>query len=387
MYEEDRLRALDLYNSIFEDVGNDTEVLQLLVSPTRQAVNLARSYDAKERKLQVHTQSRGEAADGEEPAFIQVIEELRAQAETLGIAVPRTNDDQISLFEEPDVAETVFDDIDLAAEAEAVETDGEELLPPEEMHDAISLFPDEDRADVIPVPAPAEPAAPQESPAEAAPQEAPAEEVEEFSDAVDAFLADFSIKDDELAPEAEAPAHVHDAPTADFPADEEAAAREAAAPQPKLQPQPAAFVMDKPAAPETQAPAEKAPADQPVPPAELAESAPAKKANVPLLILFILFAVPICLLLIGLMLALAAAFLGLAAAGFWIGVSGFATAFTGFSVFADILLVLGAALVVAAVGLLCFWLFVRLIFSAIPGIIRGACALGRKWCYKEVEQA
>ena len=396
MYEEDRLRALDLYNGIFEEVENDTEVLQLLVSPTRQAVNLARSYDAKERKLQVHTQSRaGEhIADEDEPAFIKVIEEIRSQAEALGIAVPKTNDDQISLFEEPDVAETVFDDLDLDS---VPETGDEDLLPPEEIPGAISLFPDEDRADAAPAPTPAPlPVEPgpadnaAEPAAEAPAEDAPAAEVEEVSDAVDAFLADFSIKNDELAPAEGAPKPPVPA-VADFPADEEIAAREAAAPQP------AAFVLDK--APVAAAPAafQFTPAEKSVSAETLAPAAPVpapeeeavpaqKKANVPLLILFILLAIPVCLLLIGLLLALAAACVCLAAGLLFTGFNGLTAAFTSFSVFADILLVFGAALVLSAVGLLFFWLFLRLLFSAIPGVVRGALALGRKWCYKEVAQ-
>ena len=91
MYEEDRLRALDLYNSIFEDVDDETEILHLLVSPTRQAVNLARAYDAKERKLQVRSQSRADdnAYSEDEPAFVQVIGQIRAQAEALGLSGPK----------------------------------------------------------------------------------------------------------------------------------------------------------------------------------------------------------------------------------------------------------------------------------------------------------
>ena len=67
MYEEDRNRALEMYNEIFDEVNNETAVLQLLVSPTRQAVNLARAYDARERKYQ--------SDDGEEPAYQLVIED------------------------------------------------------------------------------------------------------------------------------------------------------------------------------------------------------------------------------------------------------------------------------------------------------------------------
>ena len=55
------------------------------------------------------------------------------------------------------------------------------------------------------------------------------------------------------------------------------------------------------------------------------------------------------------------------------------------SVFADILLVLGCALVALALGLLLAWTFVWFIGGAIPALIRGIFALGRKWCYKEVE--
>ena len=102
MYEEDRQRALALYNSIFDEADDEQAILQLLVSPTRQAVNLARAYDAKERKLQVHTQSRADdALAGEEdalPAFVQIIEGLRDEAAALGVTAPKVADDQLSLF-------------------------------------------------------------------------------------------------------------------------------------------------------------------------------------------------------------------------------------------------------------------------------------------------
>ena len=75
MYEEDRIRVLELYNDIFDETDNETAVLQLLVSPTRQAVNLARAYDARERKYQID--------DGLEPAYQLVIEDLRRRAGTL----------------------------------------------------------------------------------------------------------------------------------------------------------------------------------------------------------------------------------------------------------------------------------------------------------------
>ena len=54
MYEEDRRYALDMYERMFNIAGEDEQwLIQNLMSPTRQAVIIARSYDAKERSLTV----------------------------------------------------------------------------------------------------------------------------------------------------------------------------------------------------------------------------------------------------------------------------------------------------------------------------------------------
>ena len=141
------------------------------------------------------------------------------------------------------------------------------------------------------------------------------------------------------------------------------------------------------------APAEAAPV-QPVLPVQ--DTAPAqaaaplfpartvRKPRVFLLILFILIAVPVTLACTLILLVPAAASLGVAAAAIFTGVSALIAAFGSFSVFADILLVIGIALVVLAVGLLFVWIFIWLLGGAIPGLVRGVIALGRKWCYKEV---
>ena len=91
MYEEDRVRVLELYDALFDESDNETAVLQLLVSPTRQAVNLARAYDAKDRSYQ---------EEGSMPGYLQVIEQLRAQVRSLAPAAPRLDSDQLSLFEQ-----------------------------------------------------------------------------------------------------------------------------------------------------------------------------------------------------------------------------------------------------------------------------------------------
>ena len=103
MYEDDRQTAIAMYNRMFDEADDEQALLQFLVSPTRQAVILARKYDARERKLQVHAQTRDEShmqpAD-EIPEFVTVIERLQQEAMTLGVVIPPVSEDQISLFDD-----------------------------------------------------------------------------------------------------------------------------------------------------------------------------------------------------------------------------------------------------------------------------------------------
>lgn len=109
MYEEDRQTALAMYNRMFDEAESEQALLQYLVSPTRQAVILARAYNAKERKLQVHTQSRDEyeQSTDEIPDFVLAINKLQDEASALKITTPQVSEDQISLFDDSDaVTET-----------------------------------------------------------------------------------------------------------------------------------------------------------------------------------------------------------------------------------------------------------------------------------------
>ena len=51
------------------------------------------------------------------------------------------------------------------------------------------------------------------------------------------------------------------------------------------------------------------------------------------------------------------------------------------------MVVLGAALVVLALGLLFLWIFVWFVGGAIAGLINEIIKLGGKWCFKEVSAA
>lgn len=348
MYEEDRQTALAMYNQLFDEVDDEQGLQQLLVSPTRQAVVIARSYNAKERKLQVHAQSREEsdtASDGAAPEFMGVIESIREEA--LSRQAPKTAEvsaDQFSMFEDDFFAPT--------PETPAAPAEAEPEAPAEEA--------------AVEAPAEASPAEAAETEAEAAEAEAPAPAAS--VDEVDAFIADFSIPADqqEFAPDA----------------GEQTAPAEAA----------------EPAAEEAEAPAESDEDDS----APIAieeeddeyddeyyddeEYEPVRKPRVFLLILYILLAVPVGLL--GILLLIVPTLLFLVLAGLIItgGVMAVTSAFgSGIAVFADIMVIIGMAFILLALGLLALWIAVWLVGGVMVGLVRGLIHLGGKWCYKEVE--
>lgn len=319
MYDEDRQTALTMYERMFDETADEQGLVQLLVSPTRQAVVLARSYDAKERKLQIESRSRDDnyTPDPEDvPSFVFIIDKTAKQAAELGVKDIEVSEDQFSIFDEP---------------GEAPEADaGEEAEGP--------------------LPAPI--AAAEEAEAADAEAEAQAEElsdVEETANAVDAFLADFSVENGELVfnkteDEEEAP---------EVPAEEGEAVAVA---------EPEAEVEDEAVA----APVYKT------------------KTNILLLILYTFFAIPVSLIGIAVLLVPAVLLLALAISLIGTGVSVFGMCFGNFAVIADLMVVLGAGLIISALGLLFAWLFIWFIIRVIFGFIRGVCRLGRRICCKEV---
>lgn len=338
MYEEDRQTALAMYSKMFDDAAEEQLLLQFLVSPTRQAVVLARSYDAKERKLQVHTQSREEdggyaysdVPEGELPPFILAISDLQQDAAAQGIfepvdGAPQVDENQFSLF----------DEFAPAAPAEPEVTWAEPAAPAEE-----APLPEAEDGPV-------------------------SDSVSAFADAVDAFLADFAIADGELVPKSgESPAPVEGPAPVPVEAEEEPDA-----------PAPAEDVLPVPTDP--------APV---IEPETEEEQAPAtrRKAKVFPLILYIICAIPLGLIGIAALLVPTLLSLSLAICFVSAGVLVLTAAFGGFAIFADLMVILGLAIILLAVGLLLTWLFIWFIGGAIVGLIRGLCHLGGKWCYKEV---
>lgn len=350
MYEEDRQTALAMYNRLFDEVDDEQGLLQLLVSPTRQAVVIARSYNAKERKLQVHAQSREEsdtASDGAAPEFMGVIESIREEA--LSRQAPKTAEvsaDQFSMFEDDFFAPT--------PETPAAPAEAEPEAPAEEA--------------AVEAPAEASPAEAAETEAEAAEAEAPAPAAS--VDEVDAFIADFSIPADqqEFAPEA-------GEQTAPAEPAEPAQPEEAEAPAESDEDDSAPIVIEEEDDEEYD---DEYYDDE--------EYEPVRKPRVFLLILYILLAVPVGLL--GILLLIVPTLLFLVLAGLIItgGVMAVTSAFgSGIAVFADIMVIIGMAFILLALGLLALWIAVWLVGGVMVGLVRGLIHLGGKWCYKEVE--
>lgn len=350
MYEEDRQTALAMYNQLFDEVDDEQGLLQLLVSPTRQAVVIARSYNAKERKLQVHAQSREEsdtASDGAAPEFMGVIESIREEA--LSRQAPKTAEvsaDQFSMFEDDFFAPT--------PETPAAPAEAEPEAPAEEA--------------AVEAPAEASPAEAAETEAEAAEAEAPAPAAS--VDEVDAFIADFSIPADqqEFAPDA----------------GEQTAPAEPAEPaQPEEAEAPAESDEDDSAPIAIEEEDDEEYDDEYY---DDEEYEPVRKPRVFLLILYILLAVPVGLL--GILLLIVPTLLFLVLAGLIItgGVMAVTSAFgSGIAVFADIMVIIGTAFILLALGLLALWIAVWLVGGVMVGLVRGLIHLGGKWCYKEVE--
>lgn len=308
MYEEDRLTALNMYEDMFESCPDEQQLIHHLVSPTRQAVVLARTYDSKERMLHVDTRSKKsdlyEEDDDIIPAFVLAIEKIGSEVQQLFGAKPAAlpvAEDQLSLFagdeavsDIPTVDQIIEEKAQTEDAAPAAEDSGDEQT------EAVALA-----------------------------EEAVLSESESALDSVDAFLSEYengtaiTYREDTLPEE------------------------------PSYQEAPRVRNIRR-------------------------------ERSVPLLILYSLAAIPVCLvgvvlLLVPTVISLALAFVFAAA-----GIAAVSCAFGSFVIFADILVVLGAGLVLLALGLLFLWLFVWFIGGAIAGLINGAIKLGNRLCTKEV---
>ena len=112
------------------------------------------------------------------------------------------------------------------------------------------------------------------------------------------------------------------------------------------------------------------------------------KARIWALIPYAIIAIPlgligviVCAAITGAILAVAAALVGAVVMGASLAIQ------SGMSVLADIIMTIGATLIALGLSLLVIWLAVWFAVNTIGGIVGGLYRLGRKWCYKEVEVA
>ena len=342
MYEEDRLRALELYSRMFEEAGDESALIQSLLSPTRQAVVVARAYNVNLGKLSVTSEKKAAPEDRDEngvPDYVQAIEAVRAAA----------------FARQPAPAPKTAEETNEAGPAEEAPEETEETAPAEEAAgETEETAPAEEAAGETEETAPAAEAAGE--PEETAPAAEAAEETEGTAPAEDAKAEE----PEKTAPaaEANAPAENRTQENIEFfsmpeegKEEENEGARDGES----------AFNIDT----------------------DLMRQ-PRRKAKVFALIVYILFAIPITLAAIAILLVPALLFLALSVGSIICGVVTVSAAFSGFAVIADIMVVLGLALVLFALGLLFLWTAIWFIGGAIVGVVHGVAALCDKWCYKEV---
>lgn len=357
MYDEDRQDALAMYARMFDAAPDEQTLIQFLVSPTRQAVVIARAYNARERKLQVNTTARDGRYDEEEgtPDYVRAISALEDEALSRKIIMPEVPENQFTLF-----ADGIH-----PVEPGADEEDGTANEAPVPAVD--------ETAAPAPAPEDAEEEAEEPEETETVTVEAESVELEGEVDDVDAFLSDFSIAGDELS----------EADSAD--ADEQPTEQTPVRVMPDASGKEPEFVFDAvDDLPRQTPPRPKKPAASSSAPAvELTE----RRAIVPLLILYIIIAIPVVALCVLILLVPTLFFLAMSVGAVVLGCMALSSAFGAFTIFADVMVVLGAALLVLALGLLFLWIFVWFVGGAIAGLINEIIKLGGKWCFKEVSAA
>ena len=350
MYEEDRQRAMGLYSRMFEEAGDEQALIQALISPTRQAVVVARAYNSNLGRLSLNAETKAAPEDRDEngvPDYVQAIEKVREQA-WAAIGVPAAAEEAEEAPAEAGEAEEAPAEVEEVEEAPAEVEEAEEApAEAEEVEEAPAEVEEVEEA-----PAAAEEA--EEAPAETEEvEEAPAEteEAEEApAEAEEVEEAPAAAEPDKSAHEGieffTLPEEGKETPQSDTLLDENT------------------FNIDSDAL-----------------------RKPRRKAKPFALILYILLAIPLTICAIAVLLVPAILFLALSVAAIICGVVLVSTAFKGFPVFADIMVVLGVSLVLFALGLLFLWTAIWFIGGAIVGVVHGVAVLCEKWCYKEVLEA
>ena len=177
MYEEDRQRAMGLYSRMFEEAGDEQALIQALISPTRQAVVVARAYNSNLGRLSLNAETKAAPEDRDEngvPDYVQAIEKVREQA-WAAIGVPAAAEEAEEAPAETEEAEEAPAEAEEAEEAPAETEEAEEApAETEEVEEAPAETEEAEEA-----PAAAEEA--EEAPAAAEPDKSAHEGIEFFT--------------------------------------------------------------------------------------------------------------------------------------------------------------------------------------------------------------
>lgn len=340
MFKEDKEDILAQYNKMLDETDDEQALLESFGSPTKLAVTISRTYKRSERKLAVEADSKEDKPEAtehiivtpvkkekEKPSvtdtglsYADIIEEIRREK-----AAEEGVEYKPMFFDEPKEA-AVQEELE---ETPAEETQTEETITEQE-------------------PAPVE---------EAAPEEAETETTEESPE-----IAGEAAEDEatvvEQTPEEKAEAIPEEAP-----AEEAETAEEVSQPEEAVETE---LVFEKLES-----------IDEP-------EATVLYKTNVALLILYLIFAIPIGLVLLALSIAVTLILLGLGVLVIAAGVKVIAFAFSTLVIFADIMLCAGAVLIASAIALLLLWLGILMLVRGIKDVVGGVVSLGKKLCVKEV---
>lgn len=396
MYDEDRQRALKMYERMFDIAEDDQGLIQHLMSPTRQAVVIARAYDAKERKLSVSAQKKGDGGeDGDDiPPFVLAINRIFDELFPEEDPEQGQAEDQVSFFDlgvdpgKPEVKKPVVP----KAEVLLSDTQNFQIVLPSDR-------PEEGEVQ--------SPETEDENPAERGEEETGGEtpnalSAEERAEAAadwagrpsgpDRKVPILSFTFDEEEPEEPAPDAQEAGQTAEASeetaepaeaAEESAPAQDEAPEEEKkdlVQTVQELFPEEKKetVTGQTEEPAEESPRKR-------RRTVPMERVtDVPRLILFVIAAIPVTLLLLALLLIPTLLSLGVAIGMIALGVTLILAAFSGFAVLADVLMLFGASLIALALGLVFLWITIWLIGGVMVSLVRSVIELGRNWCSKEV---
>ena len=405
MYDEDRQRALKMYERMFDIAEDDQGLIQHLMSPTRQAVVIARAYDAKERKLSVSAQKKGDGAeDGDDiPPFVLAINRIFDELFPEEDPEQGQAEDQVSFFDlgvdpgKPEVKKPVVP----KAEVLLSDTQNFQIILPSDRPEEEETPGTETEGENPPEPEGEEPdgETPEALPGTGEHRGARADEEERTEpewarrpSGPDRKVPILSFTFDEEEQEEPAADSEEAGQTADASeetaepaeaAEESAPAQDEAPEEEKkdlVQTVQELFPEEKTetVARQTEEPAEESPRKR-------RRTVPMERVtDVPRLILFVIAAIPVTLLLLALLLIPTLLSLSVAIGMIALGVTLILAAFSGFAVLADVLMLFGASLIALALGLVFLWITIWLIGGVMVSLVRSVIELGRKWCSKEV---